>query len=64
LSRKSTRVDIIFNENNEYINRVSSVVNILKRTDEIEVQSASFYQTPVIRETIVKKWEDIKIILI
>ena len=43
---------------------VSSVVNILKRTDEIEVQSASFYQTPVIRETIVKKWEDIKIILI
>ena len=43
---------------------VSSVVNILKRTDEIEVQSASFYQNPAIRERIVKKREDIKIILV
>ena len=31
---------------------------------ETKIQSASFYQTPVIRERIVKKWEDIKIILV
>jgi hypothetical protein len=43
---------------------VSGVVNIIKCTYEIEVQSASFYQTPAIREIIVKKWEDIKIILV
>ena len=31
-----------------------------------EIRSASFYQTPAIRENIVKKWEDIyiKIILV
>ena len=43
---------------------VSGVVNILKRTYEAEIISASFYQTPTIRERIVKKWEDIKIILV
>jgi hypothetical protein len=31
------------------------VINILKRTYEAEIQSASFYQTPTIRERIVKK---------
>ena len=30
------------------------VINILKRTYEAEIQSASFYQTPAIRESIVK----------
>jgi hypothetical protein len=29
-----------------------------------EIESASFYQTPAIRENIMKKWEDIKIILV
>jgi len=43
---------------------VSGVINILKRTYETEVSSASFYQTPAIRERIVKKLEDIKIILV
>ena len=31
------------------------VINILKRTYEAEIQSASFYQTPAIRESIVNK---------
>ena len=34
---------------------VSGVINVLKRTYETEIQSASFYQTPAIRERIVKK---------
>jgi hypothetical protein len=33
---------------------VSGVINILKRTYETEIISASFYQTPTIRERIVK----------
>ena len=32
------------------------VIHILKRTNEAEIQSASFYQTPAIRESIVKKY--------
>jgi hypothetical protein len=43
---------------------VSGVINILKRTYETERQFASIYQTPTIRDRIVKKWEDIKIILV
>ena len=44
---------------------VSGVINILKRTYETERQFASIYQTPTIRDNrIVKKWEDIKIILV
>ena len=43
---------------------VSGVINILKHTYETEIQSASFYQTPTIRERIVKKLQDIKIILV
>ena len=31
------------------------VIHILKRTNEAEIQSASFYQIPAIRESIVKK---------
>ena len=31
------------------------VIHILKRTYEADIQSASFYQTPAIRESIVKK---------
>jgi hypothetical protein len=42
----------------------SGVINILKRTYETEIQSASIYETPTIRDRIVKKWEDIKIILV
>jgi hypothetical protein len=41
-----------------------TLINVLKRTYETEIQSASFYQTPAIRESIVKKWEYIKIILV
>ena len=43
---------------------VSGVINILKRTYETEIQSVSFYETPIIRERIMKKWEDIKTILV
>jgi len=43
---------------------VSGVINILNRTYETEIQSASFYQTPAIRERIGKNWEAIKIILV
>jgi hypothetical protein len=43
---------------------VSGVVNILKHTYKIEIHSASFYLTLAMRERIVKKWEDIKIILV
>jgi hypothetical protein len=42
----------------------SGAINILKRTYETEILSASFYHTPTIRERIVKKWEDIKRILV
>jgi hypothetical protein len=43
---------------------VSGAINILKRTYETEMLSGSFYHTPTIRERIVKKWEDIKRILV
>jgi len=48
----------------DYSINLACVINILKRTYETEIQSASFYQNPAIIGRIVKTGEAIKIILV